>query len=64
MRSFFFALGGWAVEHWECVHAQHDKWIGMSPSALPPPVRAVGEEGLRSLLDGLRAEVLRTRYGL
>ena len=58
------ALGEWAVEHWEAVHAHHDRWLTLSPSALPPCVRAVGIEGLRSLLDGLRTEMLRTRYGL
>ena len=57
-------LGEWAVEHWEAVHAQHDRWLTLSPSALPPCVRAVGAEGLRALLDGLRTEMLRTRFGL
>ena len=57
-------LAAWAVGRYEVVHAQHDFWLTCSPSALPPAVRAVGEEGLRSLLDGLRAAMLRSRHGL
>ena len=58
------AIFGWAVQHYDLVHAQLDLWCTCSPSALPPSVRPLGEHGLRELSEALRAAMLRERHGL
>ena len=58
------AIFGWAVAHYEAVHAQIDHWLGCHPAALPPVPRMLGEEALAALLESLRTAMLRDRHGL
>ena len=54
----------WAIKHYDLVHAQLDLWCTCSQSALPPSIRSLGEQGLHSLSESLRAAMLRERHGL
>ena len=55
---------GWAVEHYEQVHALLDAWLTCAPSARPHVPRLLGDKALLALSTNLRTEMLRVRHGL
>ena len=58
------AIFGWAVEHYEAVHAVIEAWLACAPLARPPVAQLLGDEALLALSANLRTEMLRVRHNL